>query len=66
MLYFEESILSGIFADHPDLFVTFTFDTWYHEGWDYHDPSLVNFSQFFDLLLNTPTPSEPLKCPWSL
>jgi|GEM_PF-632184 len=66
VLYFEESILTGIFADHPDLFVTFTFDTWYHEGWDYHDPSLVNFSQFFDLLLNTPTPSEPLKCPWSL
>ena len=31
-LYFEESLLTGIYADQPELFQTFTFDTWFHEG----------------------------------
>jgi hypothetical protein len=64
VLYFEESIMTGLFADHPELFETYTFDSWYHEGWNQHDPKLVNFSQFFDRMLDTPTPSQPLKFPW--
>ena len=64
VLYFEESIMTGLLADHPELFETYTFDSWYHEGWKLHDPKLVNFSQFFDVMLNTPTPSHPLKFPW--
>jgi Uncharacterised nucleotidyltransferase len=65
VLYLDESILTGLFADHPELFETYTFDTWFHEGWSHHDPKLVNFSQFFDLLLHTPTPSHPLTFPWN-
>jgi hypothetical protein len=64
VLYFEESIMTGVLADHPELFETYTFDSWYHEGWNRHDPKLVNFSQFFDLMLHTPTPPHPLKFPW--
>jgi hypothetical protein len=64
VLYFEESIMTGLFADHPELFETYTFDSWYHEGWNLHDPKIVNFSQFFDLMLDTPTPPHPLKFPW--
>jgi hypothetical protein len=64
VLYFEESIMTGVFADHPELFETYTFDSWYHEGWKHHDPNVVNFSQFFDTMLHTPTPSHPLKFPW--
>jgi hypothetical protein len=64
VLYFEESIMTGLLADHPELFETYTFDSWYHEGWNQHDPKLVNFSQFFDRMLDTPTPSQPLKFPW--
>jgi Uncharacterised nucleotidyltransferase len=65
VLYLDESIMTGLFADHPELFETYTFDTWFHEGWSHHDPKLVNFSQFFDLMLHTPTPSHPLKFPWN-
>jgi len=50
-LYFEESILTGILADHPSWFTTFTFESWHHEGWEDHDPNLVNFCHFFDQLL---------------
>jgi hypothetical protein len=64
VLYFEESIMTGLLADHPELFETFTFDSWFHEGWKYYNPQLVNFSQFFDFMLNTPTPSNQLKFPW--
>jgi hypothetical protein len=64
-LYFEESILTGIYADRPDLFQTFTFDSWYHEGWDGHNPALVNFSQFFDRMLGTPPSIRRLEFPWN-
>ncbi len=61
VLYFEESLLTGILADHPESFRCFTFDSWHHEGWPGHDPARVNFSQFFDLLLRTPAgPALPL------
>jgi hypothetical protein len=61
-LYFEESILTGILADDPALFRCFTFDSWHHDGWASHDPSHVTFSQFFDLMLQTPDglPAPPL------
>jgi len=61
-LYFEESILTGVLADCPSLFHCFTFDSWFHEGWAGHDPSQVNFSQFFDMILQTPAdwPARPL------
>ena len=62
-LYFEESIMSGVFADHPELFELFTFDCWYHEGWEFYDPKKINFSQFFDLMLGTPPVVNPLKLP---
>ena len=64
-LYFEESLLTGIYADRPDFFQTFTFDTWYHEGWAAYNPSLVNFSQFFDLMLETPPSRRHLPFPWN-
>jgi hypothetical protein len=64
-LYFEESILTGIHADDPDLFRTFTFDTWYHEGWPAFDPAKVNFSNFFDVMLGTPAPDRIVKFPWN-
>lgn len=64
-LFFEESILTGIYADHPELFRTFTFDTWFHEGWEGFDPQLVNFSQFFDLMLETPASDSIVKFPWN-
>lgn len=64
-LYFEESILTGIYADHAELFWTFTFDTWFHEGWQYYDPQLVNFSNFFDVMLETPAPDRIVKFPWN-
>lgn len=64
-LFFDESILTGIFADHPELFETFTFDTWFHEGWDRFDPNQVNFSQFFDLMLETPNSDRIVKFPWN-
>lgn len=51
-LYPEESILTGLVADHPDWFTTFVFDSWYHEDWSQFDPAVVNFSQFFDRLLS--------------
>jgi hypothetical protein len=62
-LYFEESIMSGVYADHPELFELFIFDCWYHEGWDIYDPNKTNFSQFFDLMLDTPPIVNPLKLP---
>jgi Uncharacterised nucleotidyltransferase len=65
VLYLEESVMTGLFADHPELFETYTFDSWYHEGWNSHNPNVMNFSQFFDLMLHTPTPSHPLKFPWN-
>lgn len=64
MLYFEEGILTGIHADAPDLFRCFTFDSWYHEGWAAHDPAQVNFSQFFDLMLQTPADTPAPRLPW--
>ena len=64
-LYFEESILTGIHADEPERFRCFTFDTWHHEGWPDHDPALVNFSQFFDLLLQTPASTPARRFSWS-
>lgn len=64
VLYGEENIMTGLLADHPELFETFTFNSWYHEGWSFHNPELVNFSQFFDLVLKTPEISRPLKFPW--
>jgi hypothetical protein len=63
-LYFEESILTGIFADAPSLFRCFTFDSWYHEGWAAHDPARVDFSQFFDEMLQTPTGAPAPRLPW--
>lgn len=58
-LYFEESILTGIYADRPELFKCFTFDSWYHEGWkDIHSPEQINFSQFFDLMLQNLKPRD--------
>lgn len=64
-LYFEESILTGIHADCPTLFRCFTFDTWYHEGWACHDPAQTNFSQFFDLMLQTPVATPAPRFPWT-
>jgi hypothetical protein len=64
VLYGEENIMTGLLADHPELFETFTFNSWYHEGWSFHNPELVNFSQFFDLMLKTPEISHPVKFPW--
>lgn len=64
-IYFEESILTGIHADDPSRFRCFTFDTWHHEGWPNHDPALVNFSQFFDLLLQTPDATPARRFPWA-
>lgn len=63
-LYFEEGILTGIFADDPSRFWCFTFDSWYHEGWAAHDPARVNFSQFFDLMLQTPADAPAPPLPW--
>jgi hypothetical protein len=63
-LYFEESIMTGIHADQPELFRTFTFDSFYHEGWSAFDPQQVNFSNFFDQMLDTP-PTERLEFPWN-
>ncbi len=65
VLYFEESILTGIVADHPELFRTFTFDSWYHEGWPRFDPALVNFSNFFDHMLQTPAAKPIVTFPWN-
>jgi hypothetical protein len=65
VLFFEESILTGILADRPDLFEAFTFDTWYHEGWASFDPNAVTFSQFFDLMLETPPSARRLPFPWN-
>jgi hypothetical protein len=62
-LYFEESIMSGVFADYPELFELFTFDSWYHEGWNLYNPNEINFSQFFDLMLGTLPVENPLKLP---
>ncbi|MDX2170754.1 MAG: hypothetical protein SF182_27030 [Deltaproteobacteria bacterium] len=64
LLYFEESIMAGIYADDPDRFATFTFDTWFHEGWHCFDPSLINFSNFFDRMLETP-PGARREFPWN-
>jgi hypothetical protein len=64
VLYFEESILTGILADAPELFWVFTFDTWYHEGWSAFDPARVNFSNLFDLLLGAPPAERIIKLPW--
>ena len=64
-LYFEESILTGLLADDPDLFTTFTFDSWYHEGWSHYSPDVINFSQFFDQMLRTPPPADRLLFPWN-
>lgn len=58
VLFFEEGILTGIHADHPEWFETFTFDSWYHEGWASHDPAKVNFSEFFDLMLGAAGPES--------
>ncbi len=63
-LYFEESILTGIRADCPALFQCFTFDSWHHEGWAAHDPRQTNFSQFFDLMLQTPATTPAPRFPW--
>lgn len=63
-LYFEESILTGIHADDPARFRCFTFDTWHHEGWADHDPALVAFSRFFDLMLQTPDATPAPRFPW--
>lgn len=64
-LFFEESILTGIYADHPELFQAFSFDSWYHEGWESFDPNVVNFSRFFDLMLETPPSTRILEFPWN-
>jgi hypothetical protein len=63
-LYFEESILTGILADAPELFRVFTFDSWYHEGWPAFVPGQVNFSNFFDRMLETPVPERIVRLPW--
>lgn len=53
-LYGEENILSAILNDYPDLFKTFDFESWYHEGWlDWRDPTKVTFSDFFDEITNS-------------
>lgn len=65
VLYFEESILTGIFADHPELFRVFTFDSWYHEGWECSNPDRTSFSQFFDLMLGSSPPEKILGFPYS-
>ncbi|MGE0449064.1 MAG: hypothetical protein AB7Q29_05705 [Vicinamibacterales bacterium] len=64
-LFFEESILTAIYSDRPELFQTFTFDSWYHEGWNVYNPAVVNFSQFFDLMLETPPSRRILEFPWN-
>jgi hypothetical protein len=63
-LYFEESIMAGLYADDPERFATFMFDTWYHEGWHCFDPALINFSNFFDQMLDTAA-SERRQFPWN-
>lgn len=59
----EESILYAVFVDNKELFKTFQFDTWYHEGWsaewnqglNWYAPDKVNFSNFFDQILENDT-----------
>ncbi|MEP7119177.1 MAG: hypothetical protein ABI880_16435, partial [Acidobacteriota bacterium] len=65
-LYFEESILTGVRADCPTLFRLFAFDSWHHEGWASHDPAQTNFSQFFDLMLQTPAGTPAPRFPWDV
>ena len=64
VLYFEESILTGILADAPELFRVFTFETWFHEGWSAFDPGRVSFSNFFDRMLDAPPLERIVKLPW--
>ncbi|MEZ5420156.1 MAG: FkbM family methyltransferase [Vicinamibacterales bacterium] len=63
-VHFEESILTGIHADCPDLFRCFTFDSWYHEGWAAYDPDRRPFSTFFDVMLQTPASWPAPRFPW--
>lgn len=59
LLYGEENILFAVYVDNPQLFKTFQFETWYHEGWgaewnnghDWFMPEKINFSNFFDVVL---------------
>ena len=54
----DECVLTRIRGAHPELFHDVTFDTWQHEAWPAHDPSLRSFSGIFDTLLQPP-PSWP-------
>lgn len=48
----EESILSAVYCDHPELFKSYVFQSWYHEGWgDRHNPSVNTFSDVFNAIL---------------
>ena len=67
-LYFEESILTGLLADHPELFTTFTFDSWYHEGWSYYNPNEGNCPGLPAIALGDPKlliglPNGARECP---
>jgi hypothetical protein len=49
----EEGILSAVHCDHSELFKTYQFQSWYHEGWaDRYNPNLITFSNFFDDVLD--------------
>jgi len=50
-LYGEENILSAIVNEHPEMFKSFEFESWYHEGWPaWRDPAKIVFSNFFDTI----------------
>lgn len=47
----EELILTLIYKNHPELFETFDFGTWYHEDWECFNRELIPFCAFFEDLL---------------
>lgn len=51
LLFSEETIFYALYTDNPDEFVTFHFNSWYHEGWDVHNPDLRNFTTVIDEIL---------------
>lgn len=51
-LYGEENIFPALISESPEMFKSFVFDSWYHEGWgERYNPKLVTFSNFFDELM---------------
>jgi hypothetical protein len=51
LLFSEETIFYALYTDNPEDFVEFHFNSWYHEGWDVHNPELRNFTTVIDEIL---------------